>query len=228
MTNVLGYLRHCDGGSVPYRSSCRGTEIAVHQERVISYWPRDMVIDYKVVANILQRYIVAGMEQRMLKEGSLVAKAMVERRMELKPEVRMEDLRPAAPKMEETLVKILNLLREYKEYFAWDYSEMPGLDQKLVQHRFPIKDNFRPVKQLPKCMVPDVVLKVKDEIERLLKVGFIRIARYVEWLSNIVPVVKKNGKLRVCIDFRDLNKATPMDEYPMPVTDMLVYSASKN
>ena len=33
---------------------------------------------------------------------------------------------------------------------------------------------------------------------------------------------KKNGKLRVCIDFRDLNKATPMDGYPMPITDMLV------
>ena len=37
----------------------------------------------------------------------------------------------------------------------------------------------------------------------------------------MVPVYKKNGKLRVCIDFRDLNKATPMDGYPMPVADML-------
>ena len=33
---------------------------------------------------------------------------------------------------------------------------------------------------------------------------------------------KKNEKLRVCIDFRDLNKATPMDGYPMPIADMLV------
>ena len=33
---------------------------------------------------------------------------------------------------------------------------------------------------------------------------------------------KKNGKLRVCIDFRDLNKATPTDGYPMPIADMLV------
>ena len=36
---------------------------------------------------------------------------------------------------------------------------------------------------------------------------------------------KKNGKLRVCIDFRDLNKATPMDGYPMPIADMLVDAA---
>ena len=37
---------------------------------------------------------------------------------------------------------------------------------------------------------------------------------------------KKNGKLRVCIDFRDLNKVTPMDGYPMPITDMLVDAAA--
>jgi hypothetical protein len=39
-------------------------------------------------------------------------------------------------------------------------------------------------------------------------------------------VYKKNGKMRVCIDFRDLNKATPMDGYPMPVADMLVDAAA--
>jgi len=42
----------------------------------------------------------------------------------------------------------------------------------------------------------------------------------------IVPVLKKNGKLRVYIDFRDLNKATPMDGYPMLVADLLVDAAS--
>ena len=42
----------------------------------------------------------------------------------------------------------------------------------------------------------------------------------------MVPVYKKNGKLRVCIDFRDLNKATPMDGYPMPIADMLVDAAA--
>jgi len=42
----------------------------------------------------------------------------------------------------------------------------------------------------------------------------------------VVPVYKKNGKLWVCIDFRDLNKATPMDGYPMPIADMLVDAAA--
>jgi hypothetical protein len=44
--------------------------------------------------------------------------------------------------------------------------------------------------------------------------------------SNIVPVYKKNGKLRMCIDFRDLNKATSMDGYPMLVDDALVNASA--
>ena len=53
-------------------------------------------------------------------------------------------------------------------------------------------------------------------------------ARYVDWVINIVPVMKKNGKLCVCIDFGDLNNATPKDEYHMPIADMLVDSTSSN
>ena len=69
--------------------------------------------------------------------------------------------------------------------------------------------------------------RIKEEVDRLLKAGFIRPCRYVEWVSNIVPVEKKNtGVIRICIDFRDLNRATPKDEYPMPIADMLINDAS--
>jgi hypothetical protein len=67
---------------------------------------------------------------------------------------------------------------------------------------------------------------VKKEIERLLDANYIRPCRYAEWNSNIVPIYKINGKMRVCIDFRDLNRATPMDGYPMPVADLLVDAAA--
>uniref|UniRef100_A0A2N9IET6 Reverse transcriptase domain-containing protein n=1 Tax=Fagus sylvatica TaxID=28930 RepID=A0A2N9IET6_FAGSY len=100
--------------------------------------------------------------------------------------------------------------------------ELPGLDRKLMEHRLPIKTRFEPYQQAPRRMAPDIILKVKEEIERLVAANFIRPARYVEWLSNIVPVMKKNGKLRICVDFRNLNNATPKDEYPMPMADLLV------
>ena len=71
------------------------------------------------------------------------------------------------------------------------------------------------MKQLPGRFAPQIMSKIKEEIERLLKSKFIRTARYVEWLENIVYAINKNESLRVCIDFRDLNNATPKDEYPM-------------
>ena len=63
-------------------------------------------------------------------------------------------------------------------------------------------------------------------ITKLLEAKFIRQCRYAEWISNVVHVYKKKGKLRVCIDFRDLNKATPIDGYPMTVADLLVDAAA--
>nr|AAT93985.1 putative polyprotein [Oryza sativa Japonica Group] len=124
-------------------------------------------------------------------------------------------------------VKIIELLKEYADCFAWEYHEIPGLSRELVEHRFPIKSGFRPYKQPPHRFNPLLYDRVKEEIDRLLKAGFIRPCRYAEWVSSIVPVEKKeSGKIRVCIDFRDLNKATPKDEYPMPIADMMINDAS--
>ena len=77
-------------------------------------------------------------------------------------------------------------------------------------------------------MSPEVTLKVKEKLERLLKADNTRMTRYMEWISNIILVIKKNGKLRVCIDFRTLNLVAPKDIYPMPVADQLIDSASKH
>jgi hypothetical protein len=66
-------------------------------------------------------------------------------------------------------------------------------------------------------------------VDRLLQARFIQPCRYTDWVSNIVPVEKKNtGKIRICVDFRNLNRASPKDEYPMPIADLLVDSTSGN
>ena len=117
--------------------------------------------------------------------------------------------------------EIIELLQSFKDCFAWDYTKMQGLSWEVVEHRLPIKPEFRPFQQPPRRMSKEVELKVKDEIQKLFKGGFIRPTRYAEWISNIVPVMKKNGKLRVCVNFRDLNLATPKDVYVMPVADII-------
>jgi hypothetical protein len=118
-------------------------------------------------------------------------------------------------------------LREYVDYFAWSYQEMSGLSYDLVEHWLCIKVDFRPFKQHAKRYNPLTYDRIKEKIDRLLKDNFIRPCRYAEWISNIVPVEKKGSdKIRVCIDFRNLNRATPKDEYPMPIFDMLIIDAS--
>jgi hypothetical protein len=71
-----------------------------------------------------------------------------------------------------------------------------------------------------------VLVEVKKEVEKMLEVGFIRPCRYAEWISSVVPMQKKDGRWRVCVDFRDLNRATPKDEYSMPVAETLINAAA--
>jgi hypothetical protein len=69
--------------------------------------------------------------------------------------------------------------------------------------------------------------RIKEEVDQLLKVKFVGPCRYAEWVSNVVPVEKKNTwEIKVCVDFRNLNRATPKDEYHMPVVDVLINNAS--
>jgi hypothetical protein len=122
---------------------------------------------------------------------------------------------------------LVELLREYVDCFAWSYQEMSGLSCDLVEHRLPIKASFRPFKQHARRYNPLMYDRIKEEIDRLLKANFIRPYRYAEWISNIVLAEKKgSGEIRVCIDFRNLNRATPKDEYHMPIIDMFINDAS--
>jgi hypothetical protein len=77
-------------------------------------------------------------------------------------------------------------------------------------------------------MRTEVLEEVKKEIEKMLEAGFIRLCRYAERISSVVPVQKKDDWWHVCVDFRDLNRATPKDEYPMPIAEMLINAAASN
>ena len=56
----------------------------------------------------------------------------------------------------------------------------------------------------------------------MLSAGFIKEVKYVEWLANVVFVLKKGGKWQVCVDYTDLNEACPKDSFPLPRIDQIV------
>ena len=117
---------------------------------------------------------------------------------------------------------MIDLLRSYLDVFAWSYEDMPGLDPSIVQHRLSILPRARPIKQKLRRLHPRWSLQEKEEIQKQLGVGFLLVVEYPEWLAIVVHVPKKNGKVRVCVDFQDLNKASPKDDFPLPHIDMLV------
>jgi len=127
-----------------------------------------------------------------------------------------------------TRTELINLLQEYVGVFAWSYQDMPGLDTDIVVHRLPLKPECKPVQQKLRRMKPEMLLKIKEEVKKQLEAGFLEVAKYPEWVANIVPVPKKDGKVRMCVDYRDLNRASPKDNFPLPHIDTLVDNTAKN
>ena len=58
--------------------------------------------------------------------------------------------------------------------------------------------------------------KIKAEVMKQFNAGFMAVTSYPQWVANIVPVLKKDGKVRMCVDYRDLNRASPKDDFPLP------------
>ena len=117
---------------------------------------------------------------------------------------------------------LVALFTEFKEVFAWSYEDMPGIDTDIVQHCIPTNPTMKPIKQKLRRMKPKWTLKIKEEVEKQYNAGFLRVVNYLEWLANVVLKPKKDGKVRMCVDFQDLNKANPKDDFPLPHIDILV------
>jgi hypothetical protein len=96
----------------------------------------------------------------------------------------------------------------------------------MVEHALDINPNMRPKKQRQIKMLEDRILAAKAEVQRLLDANVMREVKYSDWLANVVLVPKKNGKMRMCIDFIDLNKACKKDPFPLPRIDASVDKAT--
>ena len=112
--------------------------------------------------------------------------------------------------------------------FAWSYEEIPGIDPSIVQHEIKRYENAKPIRQKIRPVNPWKAAAIKAEVEKLLKAGFIYPVPLTKWVSNLVLVDEKQGTIRVCIDFRDLNKACPEDNYPTPFIDQIVDECAGN
>ena len=106
--------------------------------------------------------------------------------------------------------------------FAWSYKDLKGISPELVEHRIPLIPGARPIRQKERRMNPRLQLLVKAELEGLLEAGFIKPVEITDWMSPMVLVRKKNGKLRVCVDYQKLNACTQKDHFPFFFISLLL------
>ncbi|XP_070044972.1 uncharacterized protein [Nicotiana tomentosiformis] len=119
-------------------------------------------------------------------------------------------------------------LKEYEDIFAWSYDDMAGLSTSIVAHKLPTNPTCPQVKQKLRKFKPDMSFKIKEEVTKQIKAKVLRVVKYPTWLTNIVPVPKNDGKVRVCVDYRDLKRASPNDNLPLPSIHILNDNCAKH
>ncbi|KAL0402399.1 UNVERIFIED_CONTAM: hypothetical protein Slati_4269800 [Sesamum latifolium] len=127
---------------------------------------------------------------------------------------------------EETKKEVVRCLQRNADIFAWTPQDLEGIDPKVMTHYLNIDASIKPVKQKKRYFGSEKDKIIQAEVDKLMAARHIEEIQFPEWLSNVVLVPKPGKKWRMCIDFRDLNKACPKDFYPLPRIDQLVDSTS--
>jgi hypothetical protein len=99
---------------------------------------------------------------------------------------------------------------------------MSGIDSNIFEHEIKTYLNAKLIRQRHRDVNPRKAPTIKAEVKKLLNVGFIHLVRLTEWVSNPILVDKKQGTIHICMDFRDLNKPCPKDNFPTPFIDLII------
>nr|GEW91355.1 hypothetical protein [Tanacetum cinerariifolium] len=98
-------------------------------------------------------------------------------------------------------------------------ADMTGVPRHIVEHRLNVREGCSPVRKKKKRQAADINQAIQEEVGKLVEAGIMKEVHYNDWLSNLVMVKKHDGSWRMCVDFKDLNKACPKDGYPLPEID---------
>jgi hypothetical protein len=129
------------------------------------------------------------------------------------------------PEEEKELIQFLN---KNKDVFAWSAKDLQGVDRDIIEHALETDEKIAPKKQKLRKMSEEKVKAVEVEVQRLQDAKVIREVKYPVWLANAVPVKKKNGKWRMCVDFKNFNKACKKDDFSLERVDKIVDDAANS
>ena len=107
-------------------------------------------------------------------------------------------------------------LKQNLDVIAWMHSYMERINPEIMCHCLNINPYRKPVRQKRRAIDAERYQALKEEGDKLLTNDFIKESCYPSWLANPVLVKKPNGKCRTCVDFTNLNKACPKDNFLLP------------
>ena len=119
---------------------------------------------------------------------------------------------------EGTLVDEIPFFREFPDVFPDDITGLPP--DREVEFTIDLIPGTEPISIPPYRMAPAELRELKAQLEELLSKGFIR-PSISPWGAPVLFVKKKDGSLRLCIDYRQLNRVTIRNQYPLPRIDEL-------
>jgi hypothetical protein len=119
-------------------------------------------------------------------------------------------------------VEYTELLKEFADVFAWAYEDLKTYDTSVIEHKIPLKEEAKPFRQKLRQINPMLLPVMEREVKKLLDAQIIVPLRYSEWVANLVPVRKKSGEIRLCVDFRNLNRSSKKDNYPLPNMEQIL------
>jgi len=106
-----------------------------------------------------------------------------------------------------------------KDVCAWRYEYLKNYYPSIFQHQNPLTKTeypFTKKKRYPNPLLPPLIQK---DVKNLCDANINIPMRYSTWVPNLVSIKKKNGEIRPCVDFRNLNKASFKDNFPLPKMD---------
>ncbi|KAI3510604.1 hypothetical protein L1887_17729 [Cichorium endivia] len=123
-----------------------------------------------------------------------------------------------------TRKKVITLLKQYKHAFAWEPTDMVGVDRNVIEHNLNVKPRSSIIKQKKRGQAGERNMAINAEVSKLVAAGILRETIFPDWIANPVMVKKSDGSWRMCIDYTYFNKACPKDCYPLPEIDQKVES----
>ena len=212
---VCGILQPTDRAAIP-------TDLDIAPS-LISYQYRDNSLVPVHISNVTTRTITVS-PNAILCELQPVSIADIDMPADNDHDVLSDVSLPTESLTEEQLQEGQRLLSRFRDVFSTSDTDIGHTD--AVKHRIDLVDDV-PFKQRHRRIPPAMFDEVRNHLQQLLTAGIIR-RSHSPWSSNVVLCRKKDGKLRMCIDFRQLNARTIRDSYALPRSEEILDALGGN